>query len=222
MKLSAHELAKALALPQDTLERWVRQGRIPVRKSGSTFSFSYAALKSWTAKHNVNFDLSSPQEGQSASQQGVSLVEALEAGGVVYDLEGVDPSDILENASHNVPGLDEAERAELFVRLEERERMASTGVGRGVALPHPRTPLEACQTPAIVTCFLKYPVEFGAVDDEPVRILFLILSPDVRTHLQLLSKISYCVREPSFLSFLGKVPQVPELIEKVAKFEARL
>lgn len=222
MKLSAHELAKALALPQDTLERWVRQGRIPVRKAGHTFSFSFLTLKSWAQKHGVSFDLSAPETGNSNVGEGVSLVGALEAGGVVYDLEGGDPSEVLLNVSRRVPGLSESEQAELYERLMERERMASTGVGRGVALPHPRTPLEECETPAIVTCFLKRPVPFEAVDDEPVSILFLIMSPDVRTHLQLLSKISFCVRESSFLSYLNGRPQPSELFEKVAEFESHL
>lgn len=82
--------------------------------------------------------------------------------------------------------------------------------------------MAACVTPSITTFFLKHPVAFGAVDDLPVRVLFLILSPDVGVHLQLLSKISFCVREPAFFEFLGSVPSEAALLAKVAEFEDRL
>ena len=222
MKLRLDELAKAMALPRDTLERWIRQGRIPVKKNGMECSFGFATLKSWAAKHNTSFVIEEPASPAGATREAVTLSRVLERGGVVYDLEGDDVSSVLRGMTSSVRGLGEGEKDALFHLLDERERLASTGVGRGVALPHPRTPMDACEAPSITTFFLKHPVDFGAVDDLPVRVLFLILSPDVGIHLQLLSKISFCVREPAFLQFLESVPSEEVLLEKVAEFESRL
>ena len=213
---------EALVLPRDTLERWIRQGRIPVKKSGMECSFGYATLKSWAGKHNTSFVLQEPASAVAVVQKAAPLSGAMGRGGVVYDLEGDDVSSILRSVTDSVTGLDEGERETLFHRLLERETLVSTGVGRGVALPHPRTPLDSCGTPSITTFFLKHPVDFSAVDDLPVRVLFLILSPDVGAHLQMLSKISFWVREPAFLRFLDSVPSEVALLEKVAEFETRL
>lgn len=222
MKLRLDELAKALDLPRDTLERWIRQGRIPVKKSGMECSFGYATLESWAGKHNTSFGLDKSASVAAVVREAVTLSGALGRGGVVYDLEGEDVPSILRSVTDSVRGLDEGERETLFHLLLERENLVSTGVGRGVALPHPRMPMDSCVTPSITAFFLKHPVDFSAVDDLPVRVMFLILSPDVGAHLQMLSKISFCVREPAFVRFLDSVPSEASLLEKVAEFETRL
>lgn len=221
MKLRVEDLAKAMDLPRDTLERWIRQGRIPVKKSGIECSFGYDTLKSWAGKHNTPFVLDEPTAPAGVTREAISLSEVLGRGGVVYDLSGEDVSSLLLGMTASVKGLDDGGRVTLYHLLSEREQLASTGVGRGVALPHPRTPMVGCALPSITTFFLKHPVEYNAVDGLPVRVLFLILSPDVGIHLQLLSKISFCVREPAFLRFLESVPSEAALLEKVDEFENR-
>ena len=222
MKLRLEELAKALDLPRDTLERWIRQGRIPVKKNGMECSFGYATLKSWALKHNSPCVLEEPTAVAGSSPEAVTLSSSLTRGGIVYDLQGSDVPSILRGITDAAAGVADGDRETLYHLLVERENLVSTGVGRGVALPHPRTPMDTCTVPSITTFFLKHPVDFSAIDDLPVRVLFLILSPDVGTHLQLLSKISFCVREPSFLEFLDGVPSESALLAKVAEFEARL
>jgi nitrogen PTS system EIIA component len=104
--------------------------------------------------------------------------------------------------------------------LLEREEMASTGIGRGIAIPHPRTPLdESMEEPVIITCFLENPVDFRAVDGFPVFVLFILLSPSVKTHLHLLSKLAFCVRDVSFVDFLKRIPNQEKLLEKVKNLE---
>lgn len=75
----------------------------------------------------------------------------------------------------------------------EREERLSTGIGYGIAIPHAKTDAVAHATAALVTC--AYPVEYDSLDGKPVDIAILILgrSGDVRTHLQLLGKISRLV-----------------------------
>jgi mannitol/fructose-specific phosphotransferase system IIA component (Ntr-type) len=72
----------------------------------------------------------------------------------------------------------------------EREQKLSTGVGHGIALPHAKTEAVQTTTAALVTC--AYAIDFDALDGKPVDIAILLLGPptDVRTHLQLLGKIS--------------------------------
>lgn len=72
----------------------------------------------------------------------------------------------------------------------DRESMMSTGVGKGLALPHAKTSAVTGMVGALVTT--AEPVDFGALDNEPVRIVFLLLGkPDSKSlHVRILSRVS--------------------------------
>lgn len=80
-------------------------------------------------------------------------------------------------------------------RLEERERLGSTGFGRGVAIPHARFPGVARPIAALLK--LRHPAEFGAADGLPVSLVFGLLSPETSgvAHLHALAAISRLVRD---------------------------
>jgi nitrogen PTS system EIIA component len=60
------------------------------------------------------------------------------------------------------------------------------------------------------------------VDGLPVFVLFILLSPSVKIHLHLLSRLAFCVRDASFVDFLKQVPSPEELLEKVKNLENAL
>lgn len=80
-------------------------------------------------------------------------------------------------------------------RLEERERLGSTGFGRGVAIPHARLPDVARPVAALLK--LRHPVDFTAADGLPVTLVFGLLSPENSgaTHLHALAALSRLVRD---------------------------
>ena len=84
----------------------------------------------------------------------------------------------------------------IFEALLQRERLGSTGVGRGIAIPHGRLPINR-----IVTVFarLETPIDFEAHDDEKVDLIFLLLAPEHAgaDHLKALARISRLLREPA-------------------------
>lgn len=83
----------------------------------------------------------------------------------------------------------------IFSALLERERLGSTGVGAGVAIPHAR--LAKLDTQCTVFARLDRPVDFAAADDCPVDLIFVLLSPEAAgaDHLQGLSRISSLLRD---------------------------
>jgi PTS system nitrogen regulatory IIA component len=104
----------------------------------------------------------------------------------------------------------------------ERENLTSTGLGNGIAVPHPREPESlSITTASISACYLKSPVDFKALDGKPVSLLFILLSPSVRTHLQILSRLSYCLRDRAFVTFLHSSPQPDKLRERFAAMEVQ-
>lgn len=86
----------------------------------------------------------------------------------------------------------------VFDCLLERERLGSTGLGQGVALPHARSP--AVEAPVGAFVQLSAPVNFDSIDDQPVDLAFGLLVPEAATeqHLQLLSGLARLFDNPEF------------------------
>jgi PTS system nitrogen regulatory IIA component len=83
--------------------------------------------------------------------------------------------------------------------LLARESLASTGVGDGIAIPHVRYSITLHPPrPMLSLCFLENAIDFNALDGRPVRVLCILLSPTIRGHLILLSKLGFALRDPGF------------------------
>ena len=223
MKLPIKTLAGALNLPASTIERWIRQGRIPIQHSGTDVVFSHAALEKWAATHNLPFSLNDDQVDDIRPETLESLVSAMQRGKVCHRVAGDDAPAALRSAVECIDFLSKENRDELFEKLMEREQLASTGIGNGIAIPHPRDPLSRPpETPVITTCFLEKPINFNAIDDQPVSVFFILISPTVKHHLHLLSRLSYCIRDKAFVSFLSQRPNAVALHSRIAEFEKQL
>lgn len=102
-----------------------------------------------------------------------------------------------------VYGLDEAD---VLDRIEERERLGSTGFGRGVAIPHAR--IAGLNRPVAVFLRLDAPVAFDAADGMPVDLVFGLLSPEQAgaAHLHALAAISRMMRDDRMHQALAQAP----------------
>jgi PTS system nitrogen regulatory IIA component len=103
---------------------------------------------------------------------------------------------VLENLSQKLAANTSATTAEkIFQVLLERERLGSTGLGKGVAIPHARVPDLPHTVAAMMT--LENPVDFESVDNQPVDIAFALLVPedDTDNHLQHLSRLVTLFRD---------------------------
>lgn len=98
------------------------------------------------------------------------------------------------------------DKSEVLAMIQERERLGSTGFGRGVAIPHARVPGVA--RPVAVLLRLEAPVAFDAVDGQPVDIVFGLLSPEHAgaMHLHALAAISRMMRDEDMRSALVEAP----------------
>lgn len=98
---------------------------------------------------------------------------------------------VLEQAARLLAGsVEEPSVEQIFERLLERERLGSTGLAGGVALPHARMPgVDACRGAFLR---LEEAVEFDALDGQPVDLVFALLVPEnaSEAHLQLLAKLA--------------------------------
>jgi PTS system nitrogen regulatory IIA component len=91
---------------------------------------------------------------------------------------------------------------EVFDTVLQRERLGSTGVGNGIAIPHGK--INSVKRIAGVFAQLETPVDFEALDDQPVDIVFLLLAPENAgaDHLKALSRIARMLRDPERIAKL--------------------
>jgi PTS system nitrogen regulatory IIA component len=90
----------------------------------------------------------------------------------------------------------------LFDRLLERERLGSTGIGGGIAIPHGR--LGNLDKPCGLFARLAHPVDFDSIDERPVDIVFLLVAPEGAgaDHLKALARVSRLLRDRSLVEKL--------------------
>ena len=115
------------------------------------------------------------------------------------------------------------DREFLFQVLLARESLGSTAIGDGIAIPHVRNPvvLHIAQ-PSVTLCFLEKPIQFGALDNQPVNTLFTIISPTVRSHLHILSRLAYLLREPEMKTAVKQQASRDDILRVVGRLEETL
>jgi PTS system nitrogen regulatory IIA component len=220
MDLKVRDVARLLNVSEQTVYRWVREGTLPAQRVGDQYRFNRVELQEWAAtrRHRVSPELFAPAAGGPADMP--SLRAALERGGVFYEVPGARREEVL-GAVAQLPGIPAAvDRARLHELLVGREALASTAVGGGVAIPHPRDPVVAdVDEPIVLLCFLSRPVDFGALDGQPVCVLFALLSPSVRRHLQMLSQLAFALHDERLRALLASVAPREAILERVQAIE---
>ena len=113
---------------------------------------------------------------------------------------------ILETLAESFASVYDLDRAAVLERIEEREKLGSTGFGRGVAIPHAR--VAGLDKPVAAFLRLDAPVDFGAADGMPVDCVFGLLSPEQAgaAHLQALAAISRLMRDEKMHALLQSAP----------------
>lgn len=107
----------------------------------------------------------------------------------------------------------------LVKAILEREKLGSTAIGSGVAIPHAK--IKGIKNPLVIFARSSVGVDFNSLDGEPTYIFFLIISPqeEVGIHLKILSKISHLVRDKFIVDLLKKAKDKKEVLKIIAYFE---
>jgi nitrogen PTS system EIIA component len=108
----------------------------------------------------------------------------------------------------------------LYIELEEREKMLSTAVGRGVAIPHPRIPSYLLfKEPHIIIAKVKAGVDFDAPDKQKVYLFFMPCAPSEYVHVRLIAKISKLLHIPDVIERLKNSTETKDVIQILMAFE---
>lgn len=150
----------------------------------------------------------------------MKLIDVLPLENTALGVPGGSKKRVLETLSHflaeRMPDIDSDE---LYQGLLARERLGSTGIGEGVAIPHCR--MAKCNK--ITGAFLKLedPVDFDAIDSAPVDLVFALIVPEEQNdeHLQVLSSIAELLQEEKVRTKLRQAPTVENLYQTVTNTE---
>ena len=203
MQLSVRDAARILNVSDKTVYRWIKQGRLPAYKINDQIRFNRTELLEWAmrVKINVAVDIFEGEGEQNVALTG--LHDAMRAGGIFYRVEGGDVGSVLQSVVNLMPLPEGADRDFLLQVLLARESLGSTGIGNGISIPHARNPIVLhVDSPMINLCFLESPVDFNAIDGKPVHTLFVMVSPVLRAHLHLISRVSYALKQPEFMAVI--------------------
>ena len=132
----------------------------------------------------------------------MGITDHLSAADVILDLGATTKAAALQRLAAAAAGRLDRPEAEVLGAIEARERLGSTALGRGVALPHAR--LSGDPTPVVIFARLNRPIEFEARDEQPVDLLIMVLWPDASPEgfLPMLSETCRSLRDPGILKQL--------------------
>lgn len=134
------------------------------------------------------------------------IAELLPPSNVVIDLDASSKKRVFEQAGLLFENNQGIARSVVFDSLFSRERLGSTGLGQGIAIPHGR--IKGLKEAAGAFLRLAAPVQFDAPDGRPVTMLFVLLVPEQANerHLQILSELAQMFSDPGFRDQLMQAP----------------
>jgi PTS system nitrogen regulatory IIA component len=222
MFLKIADIVSALGLDEKTVLNWVKKKGLPAHMVNGRYQVNQVDLLEWATDNGIKvpphlFAVPLPEDRLP------TLSESLSRGGIHFDVPGDDMASALKSVVDRLPLPPHMDPDFLFQTLIAREALGSTAIGHGIAIPHVRNPILAqMQEPAVSLCFLKKPIDFNAIDNKPVHILFTLITPNVKIHLHMLARLSYVLREQQFMELLNHAPSADEIISMVRELEERI
>ncbi len=150
----------------------------------------------------------------------LELCEFIERGGVLCNVEGSTPAEIYRKVVDSLSLPADVDKELVFNELCEREKVLSTAVGNGIAIPHPRRPImKTPEAQRIVVCFLKNPINMNAPDSLSVHTMFILLSASSQVHINVLSSLAKLIRKNEFKKLLETKPTLEQLVTAIKQTE---
>jgi nitrogen PTS system EIIA component len=225
MQLTVRDAARVLNVPENTIYRWIEEDGLPAYRVNEQFRFNRAELLEWVTSHKGPRAVAITPElfQQPPGAHTYELSTALEAGGIHYDVPGTDRETVLRAVVALLGLPPELDREALLEVILAREKLGTTAIGDGIAIPHVRNPVVLrVDSPLITLCFLEQAIDYGASDGKPVDTLFTLITPTVHTHLHVLSRLAMALNDPVFHKTIRARAAQADIFREARRLESAL
>jgi PTS system nitrogen regulatory IIA component len=211
------EVADFLQLAEKTILRMAQRGQIPAAKVASQWRFLRSAVKDWLEQQMQIAPSIQMSYVEKNEKDFPGLDEVIRPDLVKTDIKPGSKDEVIKQLISPLRDTGFAQKPDLFLRKTlERERLMTTAVGHGVAVPHPRKPIENMfPGPGIVVGICPEGTDFDAIDDGPVHLFFLICATRDEIHLQLMARIGWLIRDKKILEKLKKAASIERVMEMI-------
>jgi excisionase family DNA binding protein len=219
--LNVEEVARFLHLTVADIEQRVKDGQIPFEKRGERVVFLKREIDTWASQHILGLPKRGLDEYHEKSTHGTReflpheaiLPEMIDLGAIASAMSSKTKGSVLRDLVALAEKTGQlCDSKELLESLEEREQLCSTALPGGLAIPHPR-----CHQPYLFECSFVVvgrtvqEIHFGAPDDQPTDLFFLLCCQDDRMHLHTLARICLMAQKTELLSQLRAAPDAATL-----------
>ncbi len=223
MQLTVKDAAELLAISEKTVYRWIEEGKLPGFRLSGQYRFNRAELLEWATANRLSVSPRIFEESAADTGPLPVLSDTLQAGGVFYRLSGTDKPSVLRSVVENLRLPEEVNREFLLQVLQAREDLEPTALGDGIAIPHVRNPVvHHLPRPVLTLSFLEAPVDFGALDRQPVHALFTLISPTVKAHLHLLARLAFALRDVEFKALIARQASRDDILASLRRITQSL
>ncbi len=237
MDLKIKDVAELLNVSETTIRRWLAEGKIPAYRLHHQYRFSRIEIENWMLscrlqKETGNFlpseeeqiypQKKAKKEDQDSKKgmQQFSLFRAIHRGGIFTDIQSTKKEDLIRETMDRVSddlGMDPNVMADLLL---DREKLMPTALNNGIAVPHTRDFLLKGPTDVVVVVFPKTPIDWGALDENPVHTIFFLFACDDKRHLHLLAKLAHLSSNDEALELMRSQPSKKEILDYVKDWES--
>ena len=149
----------------------------------------------------------------------VELEALIQKGGVYTEVEGSSYIEVYRNIVDRMNFSDSISKDDVYEGLCAREKVMSTAVGNGIAIPHCRIPVikEQSEQCVAIAC-LKRPLEMQSPDELPVNCMFVILASNQSDHIQILAALAELMKNSGFRKLLADHASEAEILDTIREF----
>jgi PTS system nitrogen regulatory IIA component len=218
--LSFGEAVGYLGVDERTARRWIRSRGLPVHRADERLFVNPVELWEWATEQGMAVSPELLERARQAPDAVAPISTLLAIGGIHHDVAGTTPAEVLRAVVDRLPLPASTDRAFLATALAAREAMGSTGVGHGIAIPHVRNPIVLqVSDPFVSLCLLATPLDYGAVDGQPVHSLFTVISPTVSVHLRMLAELSLLLQDSALRDDLQRRATGERILARIRALE---
>jgi PTS system nitrogen regulatory IIA component len=212
MELNSTEVGHLLQLDENEVREWARAGKLPHVYSQGRYRYNRQAILEWALAHNhpLNLPVREVANGRSLPP----LNEIFSTEHFYYDVPGASFAEAVRAALDRLTLPPENDRELICDLIISREKLMTTALGDGLAIPHVRIPVVAqVPRPVFGVFFLRQPIDMNAPDEQPVHTLFVLLSLTPKQHLELLARLAFLFRHQEFITLLRERAKAEKIME---------